>query len=85
MQVTYSIKDFDWSTKAQLLSADASSLWALEDYQFPFPNGRKQFFVTNNRTKGFRRFRLLVALKHDLLFVSEDEILCLIKNVNNFS
>lgn len=85
MQVTYHIEDFSWNPQTQMMSAEALDLWAKEDFQFPFPNGRKQFFVLNPKTRGFRRFRLLLALKNDLLFVSEDEILCMVRNVNNFS
>lgn len=84
MQVNYDIREFDWDANTNALSAEASTLWPMGDYNIPYPNGRKQFYIINTHTKGFRRFRLLVDLKKDLLFISEDNILCLIKNVNNF-
>lgn len=83
MNVTYLVEDLTWNAETQMFSAEARDLWAREDFKFPFPNGRKQFYVVNTRTGGCRRFRLLLVLKNDLLFVSEDDILCMIRNVNN--
>lgn len=48
-----------------------------------FPNGRKQFFIKNPKTKGFRRFRLLRERTSYYLFESDDNIKCMIIKTTN--
>lgn len=54
-------------------------------FQECFSNGRKQFYITNHRTKGFRRFRLKEEDNAMYIFNSEDNILCFVfkKLTNN--
>jgi len=47
-------------------------------FQEAFSNGRKQFYITNNRTKDFRRFRLKQEDNTMYVFSSEDDILCFV-------
>lgn len=52
----------------------------LYDPQFKdcFSNKGKQFYITNNRTKDFRRFRLKQEDNTMYIFSSEDNILCFV-------
>jgi hypothetical protein len=80
MKYTYDIKDFDWDAKARTFTANAADLW-LPDCHHRFPNGRKQFFIENEKTTGFRRFRLLTESTDTYHFISEDKVRinCIIK------
>jgi len=52
----YDIELFDWD--GNLFHARLSDLWDSDRRgRIPFPNGKRQFVVENNRTGGFRRFR----------------------------
>ena len=79
--VKYSIDQFTWNPSDQMLTAERKDLWAEGTYyQFPFPNDRRQFYIHNKKTQGFRRFRLVEEMRNrSLLFTSEDGLLCLIK------
>jgi hypothetical protein len=54
-------------------------------FQEAFSNGRHQFYITNHRTKDFRRFRLKQETDEMYIFTSEDDILAFIfkKLTNN--
>lgn len=48
------------------------------NFQESFPNRGKQFYITNDKTKGFRRFRLKLETQSAYIFSSEDNILCFV-------
>ena len=56
---TYNIKDFNWSKELNTFFGDMGNIWEISrQYNYSFPSGRKQFTILNERTGGFRRFRL---------------------------
>jgi hypothetical protein len=73
----YDIRLFNWDKEIRTFSADASDLY-VANYAYCFPNVRRQFFIENTKTKGFRRFRLVVESFDSWIFRSEDKILCII-------
>jgi len=86
--ITYDIHSFKWDIDSNTFYGDA---WNLQEvgngsyYQFPFPNGKKEFYIKNFGTWGFRRFRFVREVKMDYtnqwLFESEDGIKCMV-NIN---
>jgi hypothetical protein len=75
----YKITSFTWHPEINTLIGNAKELW-YEGYYYPFPNGKKQFFIKNNKTQGFRRFRYSHEVDTDIFFSSEDGINCCIKD-----
>jgi hypothetical protein len=90
MEYRYDITQFHWNPKENILYAEAGFLF----FQMPdgsihpeaFPNQRKQFWIHNPKTGGFRRFRFKNQLRNpltdtsvDWVFESEDGIVCKIK------
>jgi hypothetical protein len=73
----YDIRSFNWNKNVKVFTANAKELF-VPGYNFPFPNDRKQFFIENTKTKGFRRFRLISENSSMWIFNSEDDILCFI-------
>ena len=47
-------------------------------YNYSFPSGRKQFFIKNYGTNGFRRFRLIRETDKFYEFISEDNYFCIV-------
>ena len=80
MKYEYNIEDFEWAPENLSFTANAVDLW-LSDSQHSFPNGRKQFSIKNEKTNGFRRFRLLTETADMFHFISEDRVRinCIIK------
>jgi hypothetical protein len=87
MEYRYDITQFHWNPKENTLYAEAGFLF----FQMPdgsihpeaFPNQRKQFWIHNPKTGGFRRFRFKNQLRNSLtdtsvdwVFESEDGIIC---------
>jgi hypothetical protein len=77
--IRYNIHDFVWEKDSNHFYGNARDLWDTDNYyKYPFPNGKKQFFIHNPTTGGFRRFRF----SHELIvgddvvwyFQSEDGI-----------
>jgi hypothetical protein len=90
-EIYYDIDLFQWVKSNRTFYADGWDLWPepAGDYKTAFPNGKQQFLIINNRTKGFRRFRYVedfeytqefdgqsVVVERGWLFTSEDGILC---------
>jgi hypothetical protein len=96
MEYRYDIKQFNWNKDTNTFGADA---WDLVAYMpdgsihpEAFPNMKKQFFIHNYKTNGFRRFRFVETIidslidetddsKYEIiywLFESEDGIKCYI-------
>ena len=71
----YNILNFMYSQN--ILSAYDNELYDPK-FQKPFSNNGKQFYISNNKTKGFRRFRLKLETASAYIFSSEDNILCLV-------
>jgi hypothetical protein len=63
MEYRYEIEDFNWNKETNTFYADAWNLMCqLPDgsiHPEVFPNGKKEFYIHNNSTGGFRRFRFL--------------------------
>lgn len=76
MDIVYSITEFKWVKNDNSFYANEDSLYPEGDYKCAFPNGRKKFYIKNNKTKGFRRFILNKENSTVLQFISEDGILC---------
>jgi len=73
VETWYVIAQFTWD--GDTLIGYANDLWT-DNANYPFPNGKKQFYIRNLRTGGFRRFRLKTANTLEYNFVSEDGIKC---------
>jgi hypothetical protein len=51
--------DFNWVKELNTFFGYYEFLWEKSrQYTYPFPSGRKQFVIENEKTGGFRRFRL---------------------------
>ena len=90
MEYKYHIDQFSWNKDENTFFAEACFL----DCQMPdgnihpeaFPNMKKQFFIVNTNTGGFRRFRFVEEIvsefeetqftQIDWVFESEDGIKC---------
>ena len=53
------------------------------DYAYNFPNDKKQFYIVNQKTGGFRRFLFVKEVEStetwvEYLFESEDGIKCMV-------
>lgn len=77
--IRYNIHDFLWDKDSNEFYGQAHTLWEMDNYyKYPFPNGKKQFFIVNPSTGGFRRFRFTdEMILNDvtlLYFESEDGI-----------
>jgi len=82
LAINYDIHSFAWNSKTRTFRGDEIRLWDMGTYfQYSFPSGRRQFFIRNTNTGGFRRFRLQKETKRTLIFVSEDFIICRIKKI----
>ena len=84
MQYNYDINNFNYNNKENILIGNEEELH-INNVVPCFPNGRKQFFIDNNKTKNFRRFRLLLETHYYYTFVSEDNIKCKINKKLNLT
>ena len=78
MDYIYDINLFDWDKESNTFSVNAKSLYTNEHAQ-AHPNQRRQFYISNQRTGGRRRFRLTDVKDDSLTFKSEDDITAVIK------
>jgi hypothetical protein len=78
MTPRYSIHAFDWHK-------DMNMFFCKSPHPAYHPIDRKQFYIVNDDTSGFRRFQYVKAISFDDIacnqFESEDGIKCLIKIV----
>lgn len=85
MYCNYNINNFNYNKENNTLIGNEEELH-INNVAPYFPNYRKQFFVSNDKTKNFRRFRLSLETCYYYLFESEDKIKCIInKKLNMFS
>lgn len=75
--IRYNIHDFVWEKDSNHFYGNARDLWDMDNYyKRPFPNDKKQFFIHNPTTGGFRRFRFThekILLGEILLYYFESE------------
>ena len=88
MEYRYDVLQFQWNKDTNAFYADAWNLvaWMPDGSTHPeaFPNQKKEFFIHNYKTDGFRRFRfrkeLIGGIGNEVftewIFESEDEIEC---------
>jgi hypothetical protein len=88
MEMHYDILQFNWNKDTNSFYADAWNLVAIMTdgsvHPEAFPTMKKQFFIYNYRTNGFRRFRYVKDIVGNMggqsftewLFQSEDGIEC---------
>jgi len=80
MEHRYDILQFHWNKKVNTFYADAWGLVAIMPdgsvHPESFPNQKKQFFIHNYKTNGFRRFKFISEIESEWLFESEDGIQC---------
>ena len=57
----YNIQDFAWNKEKNTFYGTAWDLIPNDPYEGhePFPNGKEQFVIRNDKTYGFRRFRFV--------------------------
>ena len=66
--IRYNIHNFVWEKDSNHFYGNARDLWDTDNYyKYPFPNGKKQFFIHNPTTGGNRRFRF----SHEKIFKSD--------------
>lgn len=55
----YNLRDFNFVPNLKTFFADSTNLWEMNDlrYQYPFPSGRRQFYIQSKKTRDFKRFR----------------------------
>jgi hypothetical protein len=92
--IQYNIHDFVWYKASRTFYAHESKLFDTSgQYKQNFPSGKKEFFIYNYETGGFRRFRfdrkIMITgyTEPDIvsvgwLFKSEDNIRCVIHTDN---
>lgn len=80
MEYRYDILQFHWNKDTNTFYAEAPHLECLMPdgniHPEAFPNQKGQFFIDNNQTGGFRRFRFISEIASEWLFESEDGIQC---------
>jgi hypothetical protein len=77
--IIYDIYSFWWNGRTKTFVGEEPMLYPVNDvgyYKIPFPNQRKQFFIKNPKTSGFRRFRFKTETETSWIFESEDGIYC---------
>jgi hypothetical protein len=88
MEYHYNIEQFNWNKDINTFYAEAAHLVCMMGdgsiHPEAFPNQKGQFFIDNNRTNEFRRFRFIKAITSEIggirytewVFQSEDGIEC---------
>ena len=90
MEYRYDVLQFRWNRDTNAFYADAWDLvaWLPDGSTHPeaFPNMKKEFFIHNYKTDGFRRFRFVKEQRSETneagydflewIFESEDGIKC---------
>ncbi len=88
MEYRYDIRQFNWNKDTNSFYAGAPYLECMMSdgtiHPNAFPNMKKQFFIDNPKTGGFRRFRFVKDIVGNIagqsftewLFESEDKIEC---------
>jgi len=88
MEYHYNIEQFNWNKDINTFYAEAVHLVSMMGdgsiHPEAFPNQKGQFFIDNNRTNEFRRFRFIKAITSEIggirytewVFQSEDGIEC---------
>ena len=88
MEYHYNIEQFNWNKDINTFYAEAAHLVCMmrdgSIHPEAFPNQKTQFFIDNNRTNEFRRFRYLRDITGEIggirftewVFESEDGIQC---------
>ena len=74
----YDIDQFAWNQENKSFYSEADYLFNYESY-ITFPNQGRQFFIKNQKTNNFRRFRLKHESNEEWTFESEDNIRCIVK------
>lgn len=74
----YSTNNFRYDKELNFFLGEEKD-FLINGYSYSFPNQKKEFFIENPLTKGFRRFRLKYEKLNFYLFQSEDKIWCLIR------
>ena len=76
----YDIEHFDWDVDNNTFKGNYNELYDSESHnlnKFPFSNGKRQFFIKNYKTSGFRRFRFNKEINNTVYeYHSEDGIKC---------
>ena len=78
MNIVYPISNFVFNKDLKLLFSEENSLIPINSIKI-FPNKGKQFFIINEKTNNYRRFRLNNQNENIFLFESEDNILCIVE------
>lgn len=66
--VYYDASLFRYDKETKTFFGNSWQIWDMDNkYNFPFPTGKKQFYIKNTKTGGFRRFRFA----HEIEYVYE--------------
>lgn len=76
--ISYDIHDFKYDKESKTFNASLDNLYPNNsNYHFPFPNGKRHFYISNSKTRNFRRFTFKESIKIGISeiweYVSEDD------------
>ena len=76
MEYRYDIGNFYWSKEANTFFTEGWNLHCFNQdgsiHPEAFPNGKKEFYIDNPKTGGFRRFRFVEELTETLSPIDSD-------------
>ena len=62
--VFYDICSFNYDKSTKTFTGNSWEIWDMDNkYKYPFPKGKKQFYIKNPKTDGFRRFRFVSEIE----------------------
>lgn len=63
--VYYDASLFRYDKESKTFFGNSWEIWDMDGkYQYPFPTGKKQFYIKNTKTDGFRRFRFINEIEY---------------------
>jgi hypothetical protein len=78
--VYYDISLFRYDKESKTFFGNSWELWDMDNkYKYPFPTGKKQFYIKNPKTDGFRRFRFISEIEY--VYEADRDILSIISSV----
>lgn len=78
--VYYDVSLFSYDKRTKTFTGNSWEIWDMDNkYAYPFPTGKKQFYIKNTKTDGFRRFRFVSEIDH--IHAADRSVLALIKSL----
>ena len=78
--VFYDAALFNYDKRTKTFTGNSWEIWDMDNkYKHPFPTGKKQFYIKNTKTGGFRRFRFVSEIEN--IHSADRGIWALIKSI----